>query len=82
MCTKKFGCLQDDAPSVRQAAADLLGGHIGDNIDLAVAYFDTLVTVSRDTATSVRQSHSLQLLNFVRFCQFSGSIYHVSHFLL
>lgn len=45
--------MQDDAPSVRQAAVDLLGGHIGSRMDLAAAYFDTLITASRDTSTSV-----------------------------
>ena len=45
--------LQDEAASVRQAAVDLLGSHIGTRKDLALAYFDTLVTASRDTSTSV-----------------------------
>lgn len=45
--------LQDEAASVRQAAVDLLGSHIGTRRDLALAYFDTLVTASRDTSTSV-----------------------------
>ncbi len=38
---------------MRQAAVDLLGSHIGTRRDLALAYFDTLVTASRDTSTSV-----------------------------
>ena len=45
--------LQDEAASVRQAAVDLLGSHIGARRDLALAYFETLVTASRDTSTSV-----------------------------
>ncbi|CAL8470720.1 g10262 [Coccomyxa elongata] len=48
--------LKDEAPSVRQATVDLLGGHIGADVDLASAYFDTLVTASRDTSTSVRKA--------------------------
>lgn len=45
--------MQDEAASVRQAAVDLLGSHIGTRRDLALSYFDTLVTASRDTSTSV-----------------------------
>ena len=39
---------------MRQAAVDLLGAHIVARSDLAAAYFDTLVTASRDASTSVR----------------------------
>ena len=45
--------MQDEAASVRQAAVDLLGNHIGARRDLAMSYFDTLVSASRDTSTSV-----------------------------
>ncbi len=45
--------VQDEAASVRQAAVDLLGNHIGARRDLAMSYFDTLVSASRDTSTSV-----------------------------
>ena len=38
---------------MRQAAVDLLGNHIGARRDLAMSYFDTLVSASRDTSTSV-----------------------------
>ena len=51
---KQIVTLQDEAASVRQAAVDLLGSHIGTRRDLALAYFETLVTASRDTSTSVR----------------------------
>ena len=43
---------------MRQAAVDLLGAHIVGRPDLAAAYFDTLVTASRDASTSVRSSRS------------------------
>ncbi|CAK0782901.1 hypothetical protein CVIRNUC_006096 [Coccomyxa viridis] len=50
------GALKDEAASVRQAAVDLLGNHIGARRDLAMSYFDTLVSASRDTSTSVRKA--------------------------
>ena len=48
--------MQDEAASVRQAAVDLLGNHIGARRDLAMSYFDTLVSASRDTSTSVHSA--------------------------
>lgn len=47
--------LQDEAVSVREAAVDLLGRHIGDSVELAEAYLDDLIQASRDTGTSVRK---------------------------
>jgi hypothetical protein len=49
-------CAQDEAASVRQAGVDLLGAHIVGRPDLAAAYFDTLISASRDASTSVRQA--------------------------
>lgn len=47
---------QDEAASVRQAAVDLLGAHLTAEPRLAAAYFDTLVSASRDASTSVRKA--------------------------
>lgn len=41
--------------SVREAAVDLLGCHIGNDPKLATAYLDMLIQSSRDTGTSVRK---------------------------
>lgn len=41
--------------SVREAAVDLLGRHIGGSVELAEAYLDDLIQSSRDTGTSVRK---------------------------
>lgn len=41
--------------SVREAAVDLLGRHIGDSAELAAAYLDMLIGASRDAGTSVRK---------------------------
>jgi HEAT repeat associated with sister chromatid cohesion len=47
--------MQDEAVSVREAAVDLLGCHIGNDPELAAAYLDMLIQSSRDTGTSVRK---------------------------
>ena len=47
--------LQDEAVSVREAAVDLLGSHIGDDAELAAAYLDMLIQSSCDVGTSVRK---------------------------
>ena len=41
--------------SVREAAVDLLGCHIGQDAELATAYLDMLIQSSRDAGTSVRK---------------------------
>ena len=50
-----FLSMQDDAVSVREAAVDLLGRHIGADAGLAAAYLDMLVAASRDAGVSVRK---------------------------
>jgi hypothetical protein len=41
--------------SVREAAVDLLGCHIGQDAELAASYLDMLIQSSRDAGTSVRK---------------------------
>ena len=44
---------------------DLLGSHIGTRRDLAMAYFNTLVTASRDTSTSVSRCGAPAWYDFI-----------------
>ena len=60
--------VQDASPAVRQQAVDLLGGSIGEDASLALAYFDTLELSSADTATSVRKVWPRALSRCVRAC--------------
>jgi hypothetical protein len=52
--------LHDDAISVREAAVDLLGKHIGNDRDLAMTFFDLIGQVfsSRGCAIHLTSQHS------------------------
>lgn len=54
-CQVKIGVnrsLHDDAISVREAAVDLLGKHIGSDKDLALTFFDLIGQVDAHLAIS------------------------------